>query len=169
MSSTMHGQTLIKFPVIFIIWRHLEVARTPSPQDCRETRGKISGSCDKRSLAMYQGVFESMPCGALPCALEWIEVASKSYCQWEGPMFLGAFAKFRKATISFVMSIRPSVPSRVTTRLPLDGFSFNFMFEHFPRISWGSSSFVKIWQEWRVLYTKTSIYFWSYHAQFFSE
>jgi len=49
-------------------------------------------------------------------------------------MFLGAFAKFRKATVSFAMSIRPSVRSHVTTRLPLDGFSFNFIFEHFPRI-----------------------------------
>jgi len=33
--------------------------------------------------------------------------------------FLGAFAKFRKATISFVMSLG----LHVTTRLPLDGFS----------------------------------------------
>ena len=32
---------------------------------------------------------------------------------------LGAFAKLRKATISFVMSVRP----HGTTRLPLDGFS----------------------------------------------
>jgi hypothetical protein len=32
--------------------------------------------------------------------------------------FLGTFAKFRKATISFVMSVRPH-----GTRLPLDGFS----------------------------------------------
>jgi hypothetical protein len=33
--------------------------------------------------------------------------------------FLVAFAKWRKATISFVMSVSP----HVTTRLPLDGFS----------------------------------------------
>jgi len=33
--------------------------------------------------------------------------------------FLGAFAKLRKATISFVMSVRP----HGITRLPLDGFS----------------------------------------------
>ena len=58
----------------------LEGARTPSPQDCRESCGKISGSCDKRSLAMYQGLFESMPCRALSCALEWVEDASKTYC-----------------------------------------------------------------------------------------
>jgi len=37
--------------------------------------------------------------------------------------FLGAFAELRKATISFVMSFRPSVYPHGTTRLPLDGIS----------------------------------------------
>jgi len=37
--------------------------------------------------------------------------------------FLGAFTKFRKATVSFIMSVRPSVHRHVPTRLPLDGFS----------------------------------------------
>jgi hypothetical protein len=36
---------------------------------------------------------------------------------------LGAFAKLRKATISFVMSVRLSVSPHETTLLPLDGFS----------------------------------------------
>ena len=36
--------------------------------------------------------------------------------------FLGAFAKLRKQTISFVMSVCP----HGTTGLPLDGFSWNF-------------------------------------------
>jgi hypothetical protein len=37
--------------------------------------------------------------------------------------FLGAFAKLRKATIIFVMSVRPSVCPQRTSRLPLDGLS----------------------------------------------
>jgi hypothetical protein len=37
--------------------------------------------------------------------------------------FLGAFAKLRKATISFVMSVHPSIYPRGTTRLLIDGFS----------------------------------------------
>ena len=37
--------------------------------------------------------------------------------------FLGAFAELRKATIIFVMSVRPSVRPHGTTRLPLDVFS----------------------------------------------
>ena len=36
--------------------------------------------------------------------------------------FLGAFAKLRKAIISFVISVRSSVCPHGTTRLPLDGF-----------------------------------------------
>ena len=42
---------------------------------------------------------------------------------------LGAFAKLRKATSSFVMSVRP----HGTTRSPLDGFSLNFILEDFFR------------------------------------
>jgi hypothetical protein len=34
-------------------------------------------------------------------------------------------------TSSFVMSIRPSVRPHGTTRLPLDGFSSDLIFEHF--------------------------------------
>jgi len=37
----------------------------------------------------------------------------------------------RKVTISFVMSVRPSAG---TTRLPLDGFSWNFIFDDFSKI-----------------------------------
>jgi len=35
----------------------------------------------------------------------------------------GAFAKFRKASVSFVMYVRLSVPPRGTILLPLDVFS----------------------------------------------
>ena len=36
--------------------------------------------------------------------------------------FLGVFVKLRKAIISFVISVRASIPSHGTTRLALDGF-----------------------------------------------
>jgi len=49
--------------------------------------------------------------------------------------FVGAFAKLPKTTICFVVSIHssvcPSVRPRGTTRLPLDEFSWTFMFECF--------------------------------------
>ena len=48
---------------------------------------------------------------------------------------LGAFAKFRKATISFVVSVCPFIRlfvlPRGTTLLPLNGFSLNLIFENF--------------------------------------
>ena len=47
-----------------------------------------------------------------------------------------------------------------TTRLPLDGFSWNFVFEYFSKNRWESSSFIKIGQEYRVLYMKTNIHLW---------
>ena len=43
--------------------------------------------------------------------------------RWATFIFLGAFAKFRKATNSFVVSFRLSVRPHGTTPLLLDGFS----------------------------------------------
>lgn len=44
---------------------------------------------------------------------------------------LGAYAKLRKATISFFMSDRPSVCPHGTYRFPLDGFVRNLIFRLF--------------------------------------
>jgi hypothetical protein len=93
------------------------------------------------------------------------------------PFLLGAFAKSRKATISFVMSVCLSVCPHGTTPLPLDGFSWNFIFEDFSKFSRGNSSLMKVWQNdryftWRpmyityVLYMKTYVHLW-HLAQFF--
>jgi hypothetical protein len=46
---------------------------------------------------------------------------------WEIQVVLGTFAELRKATISFACS----VCQKGTTRLPLDGFSWNFIFRTF--------------------------------------
>jgi len=52
------------------------------------------------------------------------------------PSFLGAFEKLRKATISFVMSVRlsPSVRPHETSRLPLKGSSWDLMFEYLSKV-----------------------------------
>jgi hypothetical protein len=65
---------------------------------------------------------------------------------------LGAFAKLRKATIRFVMSVCPSVSPLGTTRILLDGFSWNFIFEYLSKICQENSSFIIIGQEWLVRY-----------------
>jgi hypothetical protein len=58
-------------------------------------------------------------------------------------VILGAFAELRKADISFVLFVRPSVRPRETIRLPLDGFSCNLIFEGFLKICRENSSSVK--------------------------
>jgi hypothetical protein len=62
--------------------------------------------------------------------------------------FLGVFAKLRKATVMFIMSVRPSfLRLHDTSRLPLDRFSWNLILEHFSRIFRGHLTFIKIWPE----------------------
>jgi hypothetical protein len=46
-------------------------------------------------------------------------------------LFLGAFTKLQKATLSFVLSGCPSICPHGTTRHPLDGFWWNLTFEGF--------------------------------------
>ena len=78
---------------------------------------------------------------------------------------LGATAKLRIATFSFVMSIWP----HGTSRLPMDGFSWNLIFEYISKVCRKKSCFIKIRHKkgQRALYLKTNIHFWSYLAQFF--
>ena len=56
---------------------------------------------------------------------------------------LSAFAKLRKATVSFVMSVL----QHGTNRLALDGFWLNLIFELFSKICRENSSFIKILQK----------------------
>jgi hypothetical protein len=56
---------------------------------------------------------------------------------------LEAFAKLRKAIISFVMSVRP----HGTPWLPPDGFSLHLILENFKEIFQKNSSFIKIGQD----------------------
>ena len=55
----------------------------------------------------------------------------------------GAFAKLRKATISYVMPVNP----HGTARLPLDEFPLNLVFMYFSKLCRVCSSFVEIGKE----------------------
>jgi len=62
--------------------------------------------------------------------------------------------------MSLCPSVRPSpVCQHGKTQLPLDGLSFNFMFEQFSKTCQENSNFVRIWQDQRVFYMKTNIIF----------
>ena len=70
----------------------------------------------------------------------------------------GALVKLRKATIRFVRSVRLSVHPHGTTRLTLDGFSWNVIFVDFSKICLQNSSLIKIGQEFLLLYVQTYRY-----------
>jgi hypothetical protein len=84
--------------------------------------------------------------------------------------FQGTFAKLRKANISFVMSVRQFVwPSALNIMAPNGR---NFMKSE----TWGFwklyreiSSLIKTLPQWRVISTKSCVYFWQYFAEFFVE
>jgi len=57
------------------------------------------------------------------------------------------FVKLRKATISFVVSVRLSFRQHGTTPFQLDGFSWNFTFEDFSKICRENSNFIRAWQD----------------------
>jgi hypothetical protein len=61
--------------------------------------------------------------------------------------FWGTFAELRKMAVRFVMSVCVPVHQHGITRLPLDGFSWNLVYEYF----FGNLSrdliSIKIWQE----------------------
>ena len=95
-------------------------------------------------------------------------VCNKFYLFWNCVASLGGFARLRKATTNFVISVRLFVRPHGTFRLPLDVFSWNLIFfekEKLPR----NPSFTKAGWELRLLYMQTDIHFWSYLALFFLE
>ena len=55
--------------------------------------------------------------------------------------FLGAFLKFQKATLRFVMFVCLSVRPHGTTVLPQDGFLWNVIYAYFPKTCRENSSF----------------------------
>jgi hypothetical protein len=73
--------------------------------------------------------------------------------------FTGAFAKWRKAIMSFVMSACPSVRPHETIRLPHHGFLWNMIYYDFSKICLENSSYIKLWQEYPGLYMKTNAHF----------
>jgi len=80
-------------------------------------------------------------------ALYYSTLFDKILCIFANFSFLDAFANLWKATISFDTSACLSLCPHRTTGLPLDGFSWNFIFEFFSKISQEDSGFIKIWQE----------------------
>jgi hypothetical protein len=87
-----------------------------------------------------------------------------SWFYWQNCLcLLDTFTKLRKATSS-CLSVRP----HGTTRLPLDGFSWNLIFEYFSKIFLENLRFVQLWQGKRALYKKICVHSW-FRPEFFLE
>jgi hypothetical protein len=106
--------------------------------DCPEVNRNETTCCLSRWACWYQSVWKM--------GLQRYELCVE-HVRSHLDKFLGAFSKLRKATLSFVMSVCPSVHPRGATRLPLGGFSRNLIFECFSEICWENSSLIKLWKE----------------------
>ena len=84
---------------------------------------------------------------------------SQRFHYWQRQRFLGALAKLRKATISFVMSVCLSIRPHGTPPFSLNGFPLNLILSIFRKIRRENSSFLKIWQEKRVLRMETYVHY----------
>jgi hypothetical protein len=78
-------------------------------------------------------------------------------------MSLGAFAKLRKATVSFVMSV---CPSAWHISVPTGGFSWNLVFQYFLKIFEENLSLIKNLTRITPAYMKTNIHLRSYLVHF---
>jgi hypothetical protein len=72
--------------------------------------------------------------------VQWLEAELKWCKACQSYSLLGAFAKLRKSTISFVLSVCP----HGATRLPLDGFWWNLTFELFSKVCLENSNIINI-------------------------
>jgi hypothetical protein len=76
---------------------------------------------------------------------------------------LGAFAKLRKATISFVMCV---CPSAWHISVPSGEFSWNLVFEYFSKVFGEDLSLIKNLTRTTIAYMKTNIHLRSYLVHF---
>ena len=97
-----------------------------------------------------------------------LKPTSASQLRWRPcELFLGTFAKLRKATASVVMSVSP----HGTTRLLLDGFARNLIFYYFSKICRGNWSLIEVSQKKKkpVLHMNICAHLWEYLAHFLIE
>jgi len=91
------------------------------------------------------------------------EVQIEVLCKIDTNIFKWLTTVFRHLRkISFIMSVRTELGSNETDLNEI--WHLNIFFS---KICRENSSFIKIWQEWGVLYTKTDVHLWSYLAHSF--
>jgi hypothetical protein len=79
------------------------------------------------------------------------------FCSINVPFHISVIILKGFTAISFVMPVCP----HGITRLPLDVFSCNLIFEYFSKMCLENSNFNKVWQVLLVLFMTTNLHFWS--------
>ena len=67
----------------------------------------------------------------------------------------------KRLLASSCTSVRPSASPNGTTWLPLDGISWNLIFEYFSKVCWENSSFIKIWRLHQSIFARSRTVFFS--------
>ena len=76
------------------------------------------------------------------CCLRWQWLTCSFFYLFVFRRFNEILGYYRLRHYHVCLSVHP----HGRTRLPLDGFSWDFIFEDFSKICWENSSFIKIWQ-----------------------
>jgi hypothetical protein len=107
------------------------------------SQSKVEDGSNLCSRGNPQG-YERDVQGVLQIYFHYNEIGEHNFDQFES-----IFRRVRKIAKSDYQArhIRLSVRPHRTIRLPLDGFSWNFIFQYIFKICQESSSFTKIWQE----------------------
>ena len=91
-----------------------------------------------------------------------IENVCGAWVDYRSPLHF--YARSQNCEKRLLASLRLSVRPHGTTRLPLDGFLLNWIYEHFSKI-WRKFKFEWTLTEYRLLYMKTYVHLW-YLAEF---
>jgi hypothetical protein len=89
----------------FFLWRHLKEHVYAVPHRTIEDLVARLQEAVTTVDANMLGVFERMPCSALPSALKWTDAASKTYCNYEAPM-VSLFDSLRHLTVTCILKTK---------------------------------------------------------------
>jgi len=141
----------------------------PANKDCHSSKLRELFTQRQSFMSDKPLAFQQHCCDSLVCVRSWKYMHHLLILP-----FLGVCSENCKkrllalSCLSLILSVCMSVRPHGTTRLPLKGFLWNLILENFSKICSESSSFIKIWQEYLVIYMKTNISFFYHNSLTFS-
>jgi hypothetical protein len=133
-SPALVGQSLI---IIEASWSHTDTPRAVGLLWTNEEPDTETSTCQHTTLTR----------GRHPCLRQDSNPHTRKRAVAESCLRPWGHWDWWKATISYIKCLCLSVHPHGTSLLPLDGFLWNLLFEHFSKVCWEYSSAIKIWQE----------------------